>query len=182
MLRTSALLLLLGASGIGCSKIIADVSGNASAGSASASNVLQTARAAPVAPPKDVPSFLTRFCDAVAAADKAYVVAHADTTFSSSMGPDPDAPRRGRTKNYGGVHHAGDTNFNPVCTRIRAQPAGELARRVREQNGTFYVRLRQDGMASDLVVARNGADFKLLREDEPGGKAAAPSGGGGGGW
>ena len=75
-------------------------------------------------------------------------------------------------------HHA-DADFGPVCARIRAQPRGELARRVREEDGVILVRLRDSGMASDLVIQRRGADFRLLREEAPRAAKKAPANSGG---
>jgi hypothetical protein len=172
-----AWLLIAGVCSMGCDRIIASAAFADAAPQASPPAATQTITSA--APPADAPSFLTRFCDAVAAGDKAYVTGHADAAFTSQQGPDPERPA-GRKRTLGGLHHAAD--FADVCTRVRAQPTGEIARRVREEDGVLLVRLRNGTMASDLVIERRGADFRLVREESPrAAKAVRGTGGGGGG-
>ena len=121
--------------------------------------------------PADVPAFLDRFCAAVASGDKAYVVAHTDDgTFQSSQVTDPTkcgAPTGKRCRHHVGGAHA-DADFHPVCARIQAQPRADLARSVHDERGTLRVRLIDGDLVSDLVIERQDADFRLMKEVEPG--------------
>jgi hypothetical protein len=181
--RISKLFFVVALSLFGCHAKKAAVSGP-DAGPTSATSAVTSATgtggaaASAEAPPADVPTFLDRFCKAVAAGDRAYVLAHTDNgTFSSAQGTDPDSPRPGRRTHHVGGAHA-DFDFTPVCARVRAQPAADLPKRIREEDGLTLVRLKNDALASDLVIERRGTDFRLLREDEPH-TAKAPRGGGG---
>jgi hypothetical protein len=118
-----------------------------------------------------VPTFLDRFCAAVSSGDKAYVVAHTENgTFSSDQATDPKkcGGRTGKRcfRKTGGQHAEAD--FRPVCTRVQTQLRADLAKSVREEGGTLRARLSEGDLVSDLVIERQGKDFRLLREVAPG--------------
>lgn len=119
--------------------------------------------------PLSAPEFLDRFCAAVASGDKAYVASHTENaTFSSSQAMDPKkcGGKTGkRCSSRGGGQHA-DADFNPVCARIKAQ-GPELAKNVREEGGSLRARLTDGDYLSDLIIERQGADFRLIREVAP---------------
>lgn len=153
----------------GCKKKRGDAA-DAAAGETATATTATTATAAPQAAPASVPEFLDRFCGAVASGDKAYVLAHTNNgAFSSTQKTDPRkcGGRTGkRCSTRAGAAHA-DADFGPVCVRIKGTPPADLARSVHEEGGALRARLSEGDYLSDLVIERQGADFRLMQEVAP---------------